>query len=221
VSEVKRLIFLGAPGAGKGTYAAPLSQMWEIPTISTGDILRANVKQETDLGKEAKGYMDRGALVPDELVTKMVAGRLAEEDAAKGFILDGFPRTLQQAKSLNDILKQTGDELTAVINIEVPREVIIKRLTGRRVCPKCKANFNVNTNLKPKQDGICDKCGAELIQRSDDNEETISKRLQVYEEQTAPLIDFYRRAGLLRTISAVGEIQEIVGMIRSAAEWKQ
>lgn len=211
-------IFLGAPGAGKGTYAGPLSQEWGIPTISTGDLLRANVKNGTELGKEAKGYMDRGALVPDELVTKMVAGRLQEPDARKGFILDGFPRTVPQAEALNGILAENGKPLTAVINIDVPRDVIIKRLTGRRMCPKCGANYNVNTNLAPKTAGVCDKCGSELIQRSDDNEETIRKRLEVYEQQTAPLIDFYRKTGLLRTVAATGEIREIVETIRSAAD---
>jgi adenylate kinase len=219
MSEAKRLIFLGAPGAGKGTYAGPLSTQWEIPTISTGDILRANVKQGTDLGKEAKGYMDSGALVPDELVTKMMAGRLSEKDAEGGFILDGFPRTIAQAEALKGILEDKKTPLSGVVNIEVPQDVIIKRLTGRRMCPQCKANYNVNTNLNPKQEGICDACNTALIQRSDDNEETISNRLKVYEEQTAPLTEFYRRAGLLRTITAIGEIEDIVNMIRSAAEW--
>ena len=163
--------------------------------------------------------MDSGALVPDELVTKMVAERFSEKDAAQGFILDGYPRTIAQAEALDGILAGKNTPLTGVFNIEVPREVIIKRLTGRRVCPQCKVNYNVNTNMKPKQEGICDSCGAALIQRSDDNEKTISNRLQVYEEQTAPLADFYRRAGLLRTITAVGEIEDIVNMIRSAAEW--
>lgn len=214
-----RLIFLGAPGAGKGTYAGPLSVQWGIPTISTGDLLRANVKQGTALGQEAKSYMDQGALVPDELVTKMVSERLKESDATPGFILDGFPRTLKQAEALDGLLDHGAQQLSAVINIDVPRDVIIKRLTGRRMCQSCKANYNVNTNLKPKQEGICDKCGTALIQRSDDNEETISKRLKVYEDQTAPLIDFYRRAGLLRSVEATGEIDSIVGMIRSAAEW--
>ncbi|MCD4813968.1 adenylate kinase [bacterium] len=221
MSEKKQMVFLGAPGAGKGTYAGPLSQEWGIPTISTGDILRANVKQGTDLGQEAKGYMDQGALVPDALVTKMVAGRLDEADAVQGFILDGFPRTIQQAEALDEILENKGSALSAVINIDVPRDVIIQRLTGRRGCPKCKANYNVNTNLKPKQAGICDQCSTELVQRADDNEETISKRLDVYNEQTAPLVDFYRRTGLLRSITAIGEIAEIVNMIRSAAEWNK
>lgn len=213
-----RLIFLGAPGAGKGTYAAQLSQQLGIPTISTGDILRANVKQGTDLGKEAKTYMDRGALVPDELVTRMLGGRLAEDDTRTGFILDGFPRTIQQAEALDRILQERSLKLTAVVNIDVAREIIIRRLTGRRMCPGCGANYNVNTNLKPKVEGVCDKCGSALITRTDDNEATITNRLQVYEEQTAPLIDYYQGTGLLKTVHAEGEISEIVSRIRAAVE---
>jgi len=211
-----RLIFLGAPGAGKGTYAAQLSQQLEIPTISTGDILRANVKQGTALGQEAKGYMDRGALVPDELVTRMLADRLAEGDTAQGFILDGFPRTLQQAEALDQILRDKSIQLTAVVNIDVPRDVIAQRLTGRRMCPNCGANYNVNTNLKPKVEGVCDRCGAKLVTRSDDNEATITNRLQVYEVQTAPLIEYYQRIGLMKTVAAEGAISEIVARIRVA-----
>jgi len=211
-----RLIFLGAPGAGKGTYAAQLSQQLEIPTISTGDILRANVKQGTALGQEAKGYMDRGALVPDELVTRMLADRLAEGDTAQGFILDGFPRTLQQAEALDQILRDKSIQLTAVVNIDVPRDVIVQRLTGRRMCPNCGANYNVNTNLKPKVEGVCDRCGAKLVTRSDDNEATITNRLQVYEVQTAPLIEYYQRIGLMKTVAAEGAISEIVARIRVA-----
>lgn len=211
-----RLIFLGAPGAGKGTYAAQLSQQLGIPTISTGDILRANVKQGTPLGLEAKSYMDKGGLVPDELVTRMLAGRLGETDVKPGFILDGFPRTLAQAQSLETLLKEKGINLNAVVDIDVPRDVIIRRLTGRRMCPGCGANYNVNTNLKPKQDGVCDKCGKALITRTDDNEATIKNRLQVYEEQTAPLIAYYQKTGLLKTVAAEGEIADIVARIRKA-----
>lgn len=209
-----RLIFLGAPGAGKGTYAAQLSQQLGIPTISTGDILRANVKQGTPLGLEAKSFMDKGALVSDDLVTRMLSDRLGEADVKPGFILDGFPRTLAQAQSLETLLQQKSLNLNAVVNIDVPREVIIRRLTGRRMCPGCGANYNVNTNLKPKQEGICDKCGQALITRTDDNEATILNRLQVYEQQTAPLIDHYQKTGLLRTVAAEGEIPDIVARIR-------
>lgn len=215
-----RLIFLGAPGAGKGTYAGPLSRDLGIPTISTGDILRANVKQETALGLEAKGYMDQGALVPDELVTKMVDDRLNQEDAEKGFILDGFPRTIQQAEALNDILKTKGQALDAVVNINVPHDVIILRLTGRRMCKQCGAGYNVNTNLQPKAAGICDKCGGELYQRSDDNEQTISHRLDVYDQQTSPLIEFYRKDNILRSVNAEGEINDIVVTIKAAIDWE-
>lgn len=220
MSEAMRLVFLGAPGAGKGTYASPLSQHWQVPTISTGDLLRTHVKQQSVLGKQAKSFMDQGALVPDDLVTSMMAERLRENDAATGFILDGFPRTLQQAEDLRNLLERNRGELTAVINIEVPQDMLLRRLTGRRVCPNCRANYNVNTNLRPKQEGICDQCGGQLVQRSDDTEETITRRLRVYQEQTAPLIEYYRKAGLLRTVKAAGEIPEIVNMIRSAAEWK-
>jgi adenylate kinase len=210
------LIFLGAPGAGKGTYAAVLHEQLGIPTISTGDLLRAHVKQGSPLGQEAKVFMDRGALVPDELVTRMLADRIAQADVQKGFILDGFPRTLAQAEALDQLLRQAGIALTGVVDIEVPREVIIRRLTGRRMCPSCGANYNVNTNLKPKQEGICDRCGAKLITRSDDQEETIRHRLEVYAQSTAPLVDYYRSTGLLRTVAAQGEIPAIVDRIRQA-----
>lgn len=221
MSDSMRLVFLGAPGAGKGTYAGPLSQHWQVPAISTGDLLRLHVKQRSALGNKAKTFMDQGALVPDELVTSMVAERLQEADAVAGFILDGFPRTLQQAEDLRTLLEKDSDGLTAVINIEVPQDVLLRRLTGRRVCTNCRANYNVNTNLRPRREGICDQCGSQLVQRSDDTEETITRRLKVYQEQTAPLIEYYRKAGLLRTVKATGEIPEIVNMIRSAAEWNQ
>ena len=210
-----RLIFLGAPGAGKGTYASRLSQQLGVPTISTGDCLRANVKEGTALGLEAKTYMDKGALVPDDLVTRMLADRLNQADVQKGFILDGFPRTIQQARSLDALLKKNAIALTAVVNIEVPNAVIIRRLTGRRMCPQCGGNYNVNTNLKPKQEGICDNCGSALITRSDDNEATIANRLQVYGQQTAPLIDYYAKTGLLRSVHAEGEIADIVAKIHA------
>ncbi len=213
-----RFIFLGAPGAGKGTYAGPLSREWKIPTISTGDILRENVKQNTELGRQAKTYMERGALVPDEVVTGMMAERLSEPDAVRGFILDGYPRTIQQAEALDKILAEQNHGLNAVVNIEVSREVIIQRLTGRRACPQCHANYNVNTSLRPRVENVCDRCGAGLITRSDDNEETITQRLAVYAEQTAPLIDFYRQDGLLRSITAIGEVPEILNAIRAAVK---
>jgi adenylate kinase len=215
-----RFIFLGAPGAGKGTYAGPLSREWGIPTISTGDLLRYNVKQGTALGVEAKGYMDQGALVPDQLVVRMLGERLNEADAQNGFILDGFPRTIPQAQALEELLNKGGKKVTAVVNIDVSRDVIIRRLTGRRHCPGCGANFNVNTNLRPQKEGVCDHCGQTLAQRSDDTVETITKRLEVYESQTAPLIDYYRHAQMLVTVQATGDIAEIVQTIRSAVEMK-
>jgi adenylate kinase len=163
--------------------------------------------------------MDQGSLVPDELVTKMVQERLGQGDAERGFILDGFPRTIQQAEALNGILKKMGQELNAVVNIDVPNDVIILRLTGRRMCKQCGAGYNVNTNLKPKQEGICDKCGGELYQRSDDNVGTISNRLEVYKQQTAPLIDYYRKMNLLRSVNAEGDIPDILATIKAAIEW--
>jgi adenylate kinase len=209
-----RLVFLGAPGAGKGTYAGVLSERLKIPTISTGDLLRANVKQGTALGVEAKTYMDQGALVPDALVVRMLSERFSADDVKAGFILDGFPRTLAQAEALQKVCAEKNQPLSAVVNIEVPHDVIIRRLTGRRMCPTCGANYNVNTNLKPKQEGICDRCGATLIIRNDDNEATIAQRLRVYAEQTQPLIHYYQQLGLLKTVAASGEIAGIVSMIQ-------
>ena len=214
--QVMRCIFLGAPGSGKGTYAGPLSDTWKVPTIATGDILRENIKSETELGKKIKHYLEQGALVPDEVVTDVIAERLQREDTNQGFILDGFPRTLKQAEALNEILVKQEKKLDVVLNIDVSRDIIIKRLTGRRLCPQCKANFNANTNLKPKVEGQCDHCNTKLITRADDNVETITKRLEVYQEQTKPLIDFYKQLGLLKTISPhSSEVDEIIEEIKT------
>lgn len=198
-----RLVLLGPPGAGKGTQAAKLSTYFGIPQISTGDILRHNVAQDTDLGKKAKGYMDSGQLVPDDLVIKMVEHRLKEPDAKKGFILDGFPRTIAQADAL---LKMT--KIDAVLSYFLEPEELIKRNTGRRVCPQDDTVYHILTN-PPKNPGVCDRCGTTLIIRADDREDVVRKRIETHERQTAPLIKYYRERGLLREAYASGLIEEI------------
>ena len=194
-----RIILLGAPGAGKGTVAKLLSEFDGSVQISTGDILRAAVKDGTDLGKEAKGYMDRGDLVPDSLIMKIMEVRLQEPDCRKGFILDGFPRTIPQAEELKALLERLGITLDFVVNLEVPREVILDRLTTRRTCsnPDCQEIYNIKSN-PPSAEGTCKKCGSPCIQRDDETEEAISNRLETYNEKTAPLIGFYEREGLLK-----------------------
>lgn len=183
------LIFLGPPGAGKGTQAKMLIERYSIPQISTGDILRAAVAEETDLGKKAKEYMEAGKLVPDEVVIGIIEQRLKQSDCEKGFILDGFPRTVAQAEALDKVLENMGSKIDHVLSLDVPAEELIKRLTGRRTCKNCGAMYHVIFK-PPKSEGICDKCGGELYQRSDDNEETVKSRLNVYEQQTRPLTDF-------------------------------
>lgn len=210
-----RLILLGAPGAGKGTYGDVLAKQLEIPKISTGDILRQNVSQQTDLGKEAKGFMDSGRLVPDHVIIKMVEGRLGQSDCESGFILDGFPRTLAQAHALNEVLGQRGVQVDKVIHVDVPLEVIIRRLTNRRVCPSCGGNFNVLT-APPKQEGTCDQCGTALVQRSDDQEDVIQKRFAIFEFETKPLISFYRSRGILQRVDSDGKVADVVSKIM---EW--
>ena len=203
-----RMVFLGAPGAGKGTQARLISETQGIPQISTGDILRAAVREGTPLGREAQGYMDRGALVPDSVMIGLIRDRLGCEDCANGFILDGFPRTLDQAEALDTLLGELDKPLTHVFDVEVPREELLKRLTGRRVCRNCSASFHVEFN-PPKTEGVCDHCGGELYQRADDNLETVGKRLDVYGEQTRPLTEYYRKKGLLKTIDGTRPIAEI------------
>lgn len=194
-----RLIMLGAPGAGKGTQAKKLANKYTIPHISTGDIFRANIKNQTELGKKAKEYMDKGLLVPDELVVDLVVDRLKEEDAKEGFILDGFPRTIPQAKALDKTLNDLGIKIDNAVDIDVKDEVIVKRMSGRRACVGCGATYHIET-IPPKAEGICDVCGKELILREDDKPETVLKRLSVYHEQTQPLIDYYKDQGILMTI---------------------
>jgi len=198
-----RLVLLGPPGAGKGTQAEKFSVYFGIPRISTGDILRHNVAQNTELGKKAKSYMDSGQLVPDDLVVKMVEHRLKESDARKGFILDGFPRTIAQADAL---LKMT--KIDAVLSFFLEPEELIKRNTGRRVCPKDDTVYHVLMN-PPKKPGVCDKCGTALIVRADDREDVVRKRIETYEKQTAPLIKYYRDRGMFREVYATGLIEEI------------
>jgi adenylate kinase len=202
------LILLGPPGSGKGTQAQKIAEQYHIPQISTGDILRGAVKERTPLGVEAQGYMDRGKLVPDEVVVGIVRERLMAPDCKKGFILDGFPRTLPQAEALDATLGEMKREIDHVISIEVDNEELLRRLTGRRTCRNCATMYHVIFN-PPAKEGICNVCGGELYQRDDDQEATIRARLQVYEDQTAPLIAYYNKKGLLRPIKGVGTIEEI------------
>ncbi len=204
-----RLILLGAPGAGKGTVAKMLTKIDGSVQISTGDILRGAVQAGTELGKQAEEYMKRGDLVPDELIMGIMEKRLQEPDCAKGFLLDGFPRTIPQAEALKELLARLDIKLDMVVNIDVPREVILDRLTTRRTCsnPECQAIYNVKSN-PPKQEGVCDKCGSPVIQRDDETEEAINHRLETYNEKTAPLIGFYEKEGLLKTIT--GTSSEVV-----------
>jgi len=210
-----RVVLLGPPGAGKGTQAKLLEQEFGAVQISTGDILRKAVADQTPLGKQAGDFIKRGALVPDDVIVDLIAERLQQKDCAKGFLLDGFPRTIPQAESLDAILKKLALNLNCVLSVQVPREVIIERLAGRRTCRKCGALSHVVFD-PPKQAGVCDRCGGELFQRDDDREETIVHRLTVYENQTAPLVDYYRRRGALREIDGVGSVSEIRARVMTA-----
>lgn len=204
-----KLMIMGPPGAGKGTQAERLVKDLDITHISTGDMFRAAIKEGTEMGNKAKEYMDKGQLVPDEVVVGMVKDRLSQPDCARGFLLDGFPRTLPQADALSNTLASMGIKLDGVINIEVPRERLMARLTGRRVCKACGASFHVLFNA-PQKNGACDSCGGELYQRSDDNEETVSNRLDVYEAQTQPLIDYYQKQGVLLNINGDQDINLVL-----------
>lgn len=207
-----RLVLLGAPGAGKGTQAKKLIEKYGIPQISTGDLLRAAVSAGTQLGKEAKSYMDKGELVPDRVVLGMVEERLEQDDCKKGYILDGFPRNVAQAEALDKMLSGLGMSLDAALSVDVPFDDLMKRLTGRRTCKSCGQMYNVYFN-PPKKEGVCDKCGGELFQRDDDKEETIKKRLEVYNSQTAPLIEYYGKKGILKSVKGTGSIDEIFNNI--------
>ena len=211
------IILLGPPGSGKGTQAQKIGEQYHIPQISTGDILRGAVKKQTPLGVETQGYMDQGRLVPDDVVVGIVRERLMASDCNGGFILDGFPRTLPQAEALDVTLVEMKREIDHVINIEVGNDELLKRLTGRRTCRTCGTMYHLMFN-PPKKENICDKCGGELYQRDDDQEATIRARLQVYEEQTAPLIAYYKDKRLLRTIDGVGAIEDIFRAVVKAVE---
>jgi adenylate kinase len=215
VAAGARVVLLGPPGAGKGTQAKLLQDKFAACQVSTGDILRKAVTEKTPLGQEAAQYIDRGALVPDEVIVKLVAERLKEKDCEKGFILDGFPRTIPQAESLDAILKEMRLSLNRVLSVQVPRAVIIERLAGRRNCKSCGALSHMVFN-PPKKAGVCDHCGGELYQRRDDEEETVANRLQVYENQTAPLVHYYRERHLLREIDGVGAVDEIRARVLNA-----
>lgn len=196
------VILLGAPGAGKGSQAELLVKRYQIPHIATGDIFREHFKKETPIGKLAKEYINKGQLVPDQLTNDIVRDRLSQKDVQKGFILDGYPRNLVQAKALDQLIERHGWKVTAVININPPQDILVNRISGRRICSKCGAVYHV-TNKKPKVEGICDVCGGELIQRKDDSAEVVLKRLEVYENQTKELIDYYRNQGILHDVSGL------------------
>lgn len=208
------VILLGPPGAGKGTQAKLMIDKWQIPQVSTGDILRASVREGTQLGLEAKGYMDKGELVPDSVVIGIIDERIKEPDAADGFILDGFPRTIAQAQALEMILAESGRKIDHVISIEVDDEELVTRLTGRRMCKSCGESFHMVFN-RPAVEDVCDACGGELYQRDDDTEKTIRQRLEVYHEQTSPLIEYYRERGGLREVDGAGNISEIFAQIEA------
>ena len=203
-----KLVLLGAPGAGKGTQAKMIAAKYEVPHISTGDIFRANIKNGTELGRKAKEYMDQGLLVPDELTVDLVIDRLSQEDCKKGYILDGFPRTIPQAEVLDKAIKELGDKIDYAIDVEVPDENIIRRMSGRRACLSCGSTFHIE-HVPPKKEGICDRCGKELILRDDDKEETVKNRLDVYHKQTQPLIDYYTGQNILKTVDGTADMMDV------------
>ncbi|MEU0658175.1 MULTISPECIES: adenylate kinase [Streptomyces] len=211
-----RIVLVGPPGAGKGTQAAFLAKNLSIPHISTGDLFRANISQGTELGKQAKAYMDAGNLVPDEVTIGMAKDRMEQPDAVGGFLLDGFPRNVAQAEALDAMLDGEGMKLDAVLDLEVEEDEVVKRIAGRRICRKDSAHVFHVEYAKPKTEGVCDVCGGELYQRDDDSEETVRKRLEVYHTQTEPIIDYYRAQGLLVTISALGKVEEVTGRAMEA-----
>lgn len=203
-----KIIMLGAPGAGKGTQAKKIADKYSIPHISTGDIFRANIKNGTELGKKAKTYMDQGLLVPDELVVDLVVDRVKQDDCAAGYVLDGFPRTIPQAEALDQALAGMNEKVDYAINVEVPDENIVNRMSGRRACVDCGATYHI-VYAPTKQEGICDKCGGSLILRDDDKPETVQKRLTVYHDQTQPLIDYYEKQSILKTVDGTKSMEAV------------
>ncbi len=203
-----KIIMLGAPGAGKGTQAKQIADKYSIPHISTGDIFRANIKNGTKLGKKAKQYMDQGALVPDELTCDLVMDRIQQDDCKNGFVLDGFPRTIPQAEALDAALGKINEKMDYAIDVDVPDENIVNRMSGRRACLNCGATYHL-ISIPPKVEGICDRCGSEIVLREDDKPETVQKRLKVYHEQTQPLIDYYKNQGILKSVDGTQPMDEV------------
>ncbi len=214
-SEVKmKIIMLGAPGAGKGTQAKMIADKYSVPHISTGDIFRANIKNGTELGMEAKKYMDQGQLVPDELTVKILLDRVAQDDCKNGYVLDGFPRTIPQANVLDEALNKLGEKIDFAVNVDVPDENIIRRMGGRRACVSCGATYHIE-HVPPKAEGICDRCNSELILRDDDKPETVKNRLEIYHEQTQPLIEFYEAKGVLKNVDGTVDMKDVFAAIVS------
>ena len=207
-----KIIMIGAPGAGKGTQAKMIAEKYSVPHVSTGDIFRANIKNGTELGKEAKKYMDQGLLVPDELTVKILLDRVAQDDCKNGYVLDGFPRTIPQAQVLDKALSELDDAIDYAINVDVPDENIIRRMGGRRACLTCGATYHVE-HIPPKKEGICDACGSELVLRDDDKPETVKNRLDVYHKQTQPLIDFYEAKGILKSVDGTVPMEDVFAAI--------
>ena len=203
-----KIIMLGAPGAGKGTQAKQIADKYSIPHISTGDIFRANIKNGTELGKKAKQYMDQGALVPDELTCDLVMDRIQQDDCKNGFVLDGFPRTIPQAEALDAALGKINEKMDYAIDVDIPDENIVNRMSGRRACLNCGATYHL-ISIPPKVEGICDRCGSEIVLREDDKPETVQKRLKVYHEQTQPLIDYYKNQGILKSVDGTQPMDEV------------
>lgn len=212
MEENMKIIMLGAPGAGKGTQAKMIAEKYSVPHVSTGDIFRANIKNGTELGKEAKKYMDQGLLVPDELTVKILLDRVAQDDCKNGYVLDGFPRTIPQAQVLDKALSELDDAIDYAINVDVPDENIIRRMSGRRACLTCGATYHVE-HIPPKKEGICDACGSELVLRDDDKPETVKNRLDVYHKQTQPLIDFYEAKGILKSVDGTVPMEDVFAAI--------
>lgn len=212
-----KIIMLGAPGAGKGTQAKMIADRYRIPHVSTGDIFRTNIKNGTKLGMEAKQYMDKGLLVPDELTVKILLDRVAEDDCKNGYVLDGFPRTIPQAEVLDEALAGLGEKIDYAIDVEVPDENIVKRMGGRRACLSCGATYHIE-HVPPKKEGVCDVCGQELVLRDDDKPETVRNRLKVYHEQTQPLIEFYQAKGVLKSVDGTMDMKDVFAAIEKILE---